>query len=81
MLAQQKVVFSQNKSLKNKEFDAVIEGYLSEDGVYIGRTYRDAPDIDGYIFIESKNDLVLGNIVRVKVKSASGYDLTGCVIE
>jgi len=81
MTAQQKVVFAQNKALKGKILKAVIEGWLTEEEVYVGRTMRDAPDIDGYVFIESGKELVSGSMVNVKIKNASGYDLIGTVTE
>ncbi|MBR4343838.1 MAG: 30S ribosomal protein S12 methylthiotransferase RimO [Lachnospiraceae bacterium] len=81
MTAQQKVVFAQNKALKGRVLKAVIEGMLPTEGVYIGRTMRDAPDVDGCIFIKSDRELVLGTMVDVKIKKASGYDLSGEIIE
>ena len=75
MLTQQGIVFEANAALTGKRFKAVVEGRLEEENVYVGRTYRDAPDIDGYCFIKSKRDLVLGDIIKVKIEKASGYDL------
>lgn len=75
MLTQQGVVFEANAALTGKRFKAVVEGRLEEENVYVGRTYRDAPDIDGYCFIKSERDLVLGDIIKVKIEKASGYDL------
>ena len=63
--------------------DVFIEGEMpdeqKEDGtrVYVGRTYRDAPDIDGYFFLESKKSLMSGDYVRGVVTQATDYDLTG----
>lgn len=75
MLTQQGVVFEANAALTGKRFKAIVEGRLEEENVYVGRTYRDAPDIDGYCFIKSERDLVLGDIIKVKIEKASGYDL------
>lgn len=75
MLTQQGIVFEANAALTGKRFKAVVEGRLEEENVYVGRTYRDAPDIDGYCFIKSERDLVLGDIIKVKIEKASGYDL------
>ena len=75
MLTQQSIVFEANAALTGKRFKAVVEGRLEEENVYVGRTYRDAPDIDGYCFIKSERDLVLGDIIKVKIEKASGYDL------
>ena len=67
--------FEANAALTGKRFKAIVEGRLEEENVYVGRTYRDAPDIDGYCFIKSERDLVLGDIIKVKIEKASGYDL------
>lgn len=75
MLTQQGIVFEANASLTGKRFDVIVEGRLEDENVYVGRTYRDAPDIDGYCFIKSERDLVLGDIIKVKIEKASGYDL------
>ncbi len=79
MLEQQKVVFAQNKALKGKVMRAVVEGFLPEENVYVARTYRDAPDIDGCVFVESGKELVLGTMIDVRIKKASGYDLIGVI--
>ena len=54
---------------------ANYEGYDEEQGISIGRSYRDAPEIDGMIFIEG--DAVVGEIVPVRITGAMAYDLTG----
>ena len=75
MLTQQKIVFEDNERLVGAEFEVVIEGKLPDENVFVGRTYRDAPDVDGCCFIESERDLVLGEMIKVKIEKASGYDL------
>ena len=75
MLTQQGIVFEENEKLVGKKFAVIIEGKLTDENVYVGRTYRDAPDIDGYCFIKSDKDLVLGDTINVKIEKASGYDL------
>lgn len=75
MLIQQKIVFDENERLEGHELEAIVEGKLPEENIYVGRTYRDAPDVDGCCFIESDRDLVLGEKIKVLIKKASGYDL------
>lgn len=75
MLAQQNIVFSKNEALVGAEEAVIIEGFLPEDGVYIGRTFRDAPDIDGYCFVRSERELISGDIIDVVIEAANGYDL------
>ena len=50
---------------------------MLEDGTYFGRTYKDAPEIDGYTFIETKKEIPLSDFVKVKIKKAQEYDLVG----
>lgn len=78
MEAQRKISKEINTSLIGKEILSLIE-VLTSDGKIIGRTYRDAPDIDGLIFIETKKAVSPGDIVKVKVTGASEYDLYGVV--
>ncbi len=75
MKAQQKIAFAKARDMIGEKLDAIIEGRLVEDGVYVGRTYRDAPDVDGYVFIESERDLLSGDIINIEVTGAKGYDL------
>lgn len=62
-------------------FDVMIEGKIADENVYVGRTYRDAPDVDGYFFLHSDWDLMSGEFVTAKVKDASEYDLTGGIVD
>ncbi len=58
----------------------IIDGKVADEEVYVGRTYMDAPDVDGYIFVNSGQELMSGDLVKVKVTEASGYDLIGEMI-
>lgn len=76
--AQQEVVFQANMQLQGSQLDVLIEGALADSpGIYAGRTYRDAPQVDGLIFVNSRRTLYSGDIVRTVITGASGYDLTG----
>lgn len=77
MELQEEVIIDKNETLKGTEMIAFIEGKVADENAYIGRTYRDAPGIDGYIFINSDTELVTGDIVHVKVVGAYEYDLIG----
>ncbi len=77
MQAEQDVIFRQNERMTGKVLRVIADGYLPEEGVYTGRTYRDAPDIDGCIFFESSAEIISGEILTVRVTEARGYDLTG----
>lgn len=80
MLIQQDIAFKAAENMIGKQVDVLIEGRIPEDQVYIGRTYKDAPDVDGYIFINSEEEMISGDIVEVKVTGANDYDLIGDVI-
>ncbi|MGD8456705.1 MAG: 30S ribosomal protein S12 methylthiotransferase RimO [Anaerolineales bacterium] len=81
MTAQQSISLSINQSLVGKTLDVLIEGHGevedSHEQIAVGRTYRDAPEIDGLVFIEGNPPI--GDIVPVTINSAMVYDLTGTV--
>lgn len=80
MELQEEVIFDKNETLKGKELYVFIEGKVADENAYIGRTYRDAPNIDGYIFINPEHELVTGDIAKVRVTGAYEYDLIGELI-
>lgn len=80
MLLQQELVFKKNESLAGSTLDCIIDGKLPKEGVYVGRTYMDAPGIDGCVFINSDEELIGGSIVKVRVEAFKGYDLIGTVV-
>ena len=73
METQQNISLQVNQSYVGKTLDVLVEGY--GDGLSIGRSYRDAPEIDGMVVVEDK--LPVGAIVPVKITGAMAYDLTG----
>ena len=77
MEAQQEVIFAQNETLVGKTYKAIVDGYLPQDNVYVARTYRDTPEIDGCIFFQVPYEIVSGTIVTLLVTDAKGYDLIG----
>jgi len=81
MLLQQDISIEKLESYIDKEFDVIIDGYLPDDDVYVGRSYMDAPDIDGMVFVESDRELISGEIVRVKINDSDVYDLEGRLID
>lgn len=74
MLLQQEISRDFLASTVDKEYDVIIDGYLPDDDVYIGRTYMDAPDIDGMTFVSSDRELMSGEIVRVIITDSNEYD-------
>ncbi len=78
MELEQEVIFDKNEEMKGQKLYAFIEGKVAdENGVYVGRTYKDAPEVDGYIFVNSSQELMTGDFVRVEVTGAYEYDLIG----
>lgn len=77
MRLQQKIAFEKAAEMVGTKVKVLIEGSLPEDGVYIGRTYKDAPNVDGYIFVKSNRERMTGDIVDVLVTGSHEYDLTG----
>lgn len=77
MAAQQGISLQKNQNLVGQELDVLIEGH--GDGLSVGRSYRDAPEIDGMVFVEG--ELPLGEIAPVRITGAMAYDLTGVVLE
>jgi ribosomal protein S12 methylthiotransferase len=77
MSLQQDISYERSQGFIGSTMKVMIEGRLPEEDVYVGRTYRDAPDVDGYIFIKSDRPLITGDFVTAKVTGADEYDLTG----
>ena len=77
MNTQQNVVFDKNEKLIGHTFEVIVDGMIPEEGIYVGRTYMDIPDVDGCIFFEAPYEIISGTIVIVRVTDAKGYDLLG----
>jgi ribosomal protein S12 methylthiotransferase len=75
MSLQQGISLERNQSLVGQTLEVLIEGY--GDGISIGRSYRDAPEIDGLVIVE--NHLPVGEMASVRINGAMTYDLTGNV--
>lgn len=77
MEVSQNIIFGENEKLVGKTMGVMVEGFLPEDEVYVGRTYRDAPDIDGCVFFTAPYEIISGTMLTVLVTEARGYDLVG----
>ena len=80
MELQQEVSYDKNETLRGEELYAFIEGKVADENAYVGRTYRDAPGIDGYVFIHTDETLVTGDFVKVRITGAYEYDLIGEIV-
>lgn len=81
MEAQQQISTERGRSLEGKTMDVFVEGYAGEEDAYIGRTYADAPNVDGYFFINTDQTLHSGDFVKARVTGAMEYDLIGETVE
>ena len=77
MELQQEIAFAQAEDMIGEEVLVMIEGKVADENVYVGRTYKDAPGVDGLIFINTDEELMSGDFARVKVTGAVEYDLIG----
>ncbi len=77
MELQQEIVFEQAEEMTGKEVLVMIEGKVADENAYVGRTYMDAPGVDGLIFINTDRELMSGDFAKVTVTGAAEYDLIG----
>ena len=81
MELQQEIAFDAAEAMAGQEVMVMIEGKVADENAYVGRTYRDAPGVDGLIFVETEEELMSGDFARVKVSGAIEYDLIGGLVE
>lgn len=81
MELQQEIAFEAAEEMTGRTLTVMVEGKIAEDDVYVTRTYKDAPGVDGYLFLETERNLMSGDFVKVVVTGANEYDLTGKLIE
>ena len=77
MELQQDIAFEQAENMIGREVLVMIEGKVADENAYVGRTYKDAPNVDGFIFINTDEELMSGDFAMVKVTGALEYDLIG----
>ena len=80
MLLQQQISAEKTASMTGRMLEVLVEGRIPEEDIYVGRTYRDAPEVDGYIFLNAEEEIISGDFVTAEVTGADEYDLTGDVI-
>ena len=80
MELQQEISMDKSERLVGKEIEVIIEGKASDEDVYVGRSYMDAPSVDGYVFINSEEELMSGDFAKVRIVKAMEYDLIGDLI-
>ena len=80
MELQQEIAFDLAEEMIGREVLVMIEGKVADENAYVGRTYKDAPNVDGLIFVESEEELMSGVFARVRITGALEYDLMGEII-
>lgn len=81
MELQQEISLDKNETFVGKIMQVIIEGYSSDDDVYVGRTYRDAPGVDGLVFVNCDYELMSGQIVDVRINEVGPYDMIGGIVD
>lgn len=81
MELQQEIAFDLAEDMVGREVLVMIEGKVADENAYVGRTYKDAPNVDGLIFVNTPEELMSGDFARVRITGAAEYDLIGELIE
>ena len=79
MMKQQKISEEKLRDKISNQLDILLEEKL-EDGLYVGRSYMDAPDVDGLVYLSSSKDLEIGKFYRAEITDSTEYDLQGVVL-
>ena len=80
MELQEEIILDKNETMVGQEILVMIEGKVADENAYVGRSYRDAPDIDGLVFVNTDTELVSGDFAKVHITGAYEYDLIGELI-
>lgn len=76
MQMQQDISFDKASQKKGMILDCMVEGRL-ESGALVARSYMDAPDVDGYVFVDTDRDIESGKFIKVRITDSNEYDLIG----
>jgi len=77
MLMQQEIAFAKAKERIGLSLPVIVEGRIPEDDVYVCRSYLDAPDVDGLVFVNCEREFCSGDMIQVKITDSNEYDLIG----
>ena len=77
MELQQEIAFLRAEDMVGRILTVMVEGKIADEDVYVTRTYKDAPEVDGYLFLNTSAELMTGDFVKVQVTGSNEYDLTG----
>ncbi len=77
MELQQEIAFEKAQATVGSTMLVMVEGRLPDEHAYVARSYKDAPNVDGFVFIQTERELMTGDFVRVKITGSYEYDLIG----
>ncbi len=77
MELQQEIAFTKAEDMVGRVLTVMVEGKVADEEVYVTRTYRDTPGVDGYLFVHTSAMLMTGDLVQVQVTGCNEYDLVG----
>ncbi len=77
MELQQEIAYEKAVDMIGRELYAMVEGKVADEDAYVARTYKDAPNVDGYLFIRTARSLMSGDFVKVRITGSHEYDLIG----
>lgn len=77
MALQQEIAFEAASAMKGRVVTAMIEGRVADEDAYVARTYKDAPNVDGFLFVNTDRDFMTGDFVKVRITGSYEYDLIG----
>ena len=77
MELQQDIAFDKSQDMIGQTLEVIIEGKVADESAYVGRSYMDAPNVDGFVFVNTDEELMSGDFVPVKITGALEYDLIG----
>ncbi|MFQ8845069.1 MAG: 30S ribosomal protein S12 methylthiotransferase RimO [Lachnospira pectinoschiza] len=81
MQLQQEISADRSTAMIGRIVRVMIEGFIPEDNTYVGRSYKDAPNVDGLVFVECDRELMSGDFIDVKITGSTEYDLIGTIVE
>lgn len=77
MELQQEIAYDKADAMIGQKLMVMIEGKVADENAYVGRSYKDAPNVDGYVFVNTGKNLMTGDFVPVVITGSYEYDLIG----
>ena len=81
MELQQEIAYDKASDCIGQKMMVMIEGKVADENAYVGRSYKDAPNVDGYVFVNADRNLMTGDFVPVVITGSYEYDLIGEIDE